>query len=509
MKAHAKFIIFLFICTLWVGIFFILPDFIDNPISGFKGFLITTFHWGLICFATFFLICLIAVNKYIFSFLFPLLSLTGAVLGFYRYAFKATLTPMIVDAALNNDYGTTMDLISVELVIFVITSLIISVLFVRFRFKKIELTKPYWHLLIALTGLFLLFSFNTRVKASIIQRFPYNIFYSLSEYSKLRSALSQERIDFDPYFSCDNIDNSDSLTIVLVIGESARADHFSLNGYHRKTNFRLEKRNNLISLPNMYSEYTYTNRSIPHMLTRADSVNENLAFTESSFISLFNKCGYRTEWISNQDPADSYIYFMNECDTIIYAHPEKSVYNYNEWIDEDLLPFVGNTMLKKFPKNLFILHTIGSHWYYNNHFTKEFETYKPITRSRIISQNSPEEIINSYDNTIVYTDYFLDKIIEKLEKKNALMIYISDHGEVLGEDGMWLHAGDHTVSKNTACLIWFSDEYATRNPEKTEALNQHKNKKWRTDFLFHSILSAAEIPTAVIKKDMDVFSLKK
>lgn len=509
MKEHVKFIIYLLVCTLWTGVFFILPDFIDNPISGFKGLLITIFHWGLICTASFFLIYLIAINKHVFSILFPLFSLIGAVLGFYRYAFKATLTPMLVDAAFNNDFGTTLDLISFELILFVIVSLIISIFFVRYRFRKIKLTKPFLHLFFAIACFIMLFSLNSRVRASIIQRFPYNIFYSLSEYSKLRSALSEERIDFDPDFSWDKANNSDSLTVVLVIGESARSDHLSLNGYHRKTNFRLEKRNNLVSFPNMYSEYTYTNRSIPHMLTRADSINEKLAFTECSFITLFNKCGYRTEWISNQDPADSYIYFMNECDTIIYAHPEKSVYNYNEWIDEDLLLSMDNTLMKGLSKNLFILHTIGSHWYYNNHYTKEFEIYKPVTKSRIINQNSPEEIINSYDNTIVYTDYFLDKIIEKLENKNALMIYISDHGEVLGEDGMWLHAGDHVVSKNTACVIWYSDEYATRNPEKTAALNLHKNKRWRTDFLFHSILSAAEIPTNVIQKNLDTFSLEK
>lgn len=509
MKVHIKFIIYLFICTLWIGIFFILPDFIDNPVNGFKGTLITIFHWGLICIATFFLIYLFAINKYIFSFFLPLLSLIGAILGFYRYAFKATLTPMIVDAAFNNDYGTTLDLISIELVLFVIISLIISVLFVRYRIKKIKLTKPYLHVFFALAALFLLFSFNSRVKASIIQRFPYNIFYSLSEYSKLRSAISQEKVDFDPDFSCDNANNHDSLIIVLVIGESARADHFSLNGYHRKTNFRLEKRKNLISFPDMYSEYTYTNRSIPHMLTRADSINENLAFTECSFITLFNKCGYRTEWISNQDPADSYIYFMNECDTIIYAHPEKSVYNYNEWIDEDLIQSMETALLKEFPKNLFILHTIGSHWYYNNHFTKEFEIYKPVAKSRIINQNSPEEIINSYDNTIIYTDYFLDKIIEKLENKNALMIYISDHGEVLGEDGMWLHAGDHIVSKNTACIFWYSDKFASKNQDKINALSINKNLKWHTDFLFHSILSAAKIHSTVIQKEMDVFTIDR
>lgn len=507
MKHFRRFFTFLFICTLWVGVFFILPDFIDNPISGFKGFLIITFHWGLICVGSFYLIYLIAINKYLFGFIFPLFSILGAILGFFRYAFKATLTPMILDATFNNDYGTTRDLISTNLFLFVVISLSISILFVWYRFNKVEMRKPYLHLFIAIAGLFALFSFNTRVKDSIIQRFPYNIFHSISEYTKLRSALTYERIDFEPNFSCDSINNSDTLTIVLVIGESARADHFSLNGYHRKTNLYLEKRTNLVTLPNIYTEYTYTNRSIPHLLTRADSANIERAFTESSFISLFKKCGYHTEWISNQDPADSYIYFMKECDTILYAHPEKSVYNYNEWIDDDLLPFMSTTLSKEFPKNLFIIHTIGSHWYYNNHYTKELEKYTPVTKSRIINQNTPEEIINSYDNTIVYTDHFLDNVIAILEDRNALMIYISDHGEALGEDGKWLHANDHHSIKNPAALMWMSDKYVKSYRGKGDALKLNKNKRWRTDFVFHTILSGANIPSASIQKDLNLFEV--
>jgi glucan phosphoethanolaminetransferase (alkaline phosphatase superfamily) len=199
---------------------------------------------------------------------------------------------------------------------------------------------------------------------------------------------------------------------------------------------------------------------------------------------------------------------MKECDTIIYAHPEKSVYNYNEWLDIDLLPFVAKTLEKETPKNLFILHTIGSHWYYNNHYTKQFGKFQPETKSRVINQNQPEEIINSYDNTILYTDFFLNEIIKMLENKNALMIYIADHGETLGEEGMWLHAGDNDASKNPAFIVWYSDQYKNKYPEKVNALIQNKNLRWRTDFLFHSILSGCNIPSIVIHNDLNIFSVK-
>jgi len=199
---------------------------------------------------------------------------------------------------------------------------------------------------------------------------------------------------------------------------------------------------------------------------------------------------------------------MNECDTIIYAHPEKSVYNFNYWLDVDLLPFVEKA-LDAYPKNLLILHAIGSHWYYNYHYPKEFEIFTPVTSSRIITQNTIEEIINSYDNSILYTDYFLDILIEMLKDNNAVLIYISDHGEILGEDNLWLHAANHEVAKYPACLIWMSEKYIHENQDKLTALIANKDKKWKTDFVFHSVLSAAGIPSAIIQSNLDVFSTQE
>jgi glucan phosphoethanolaminetransferase (alkaline phosphatase superfamily) len=507
-KPVFSFLIFIVICSIWTGLLFILPDFLDNPMEGFKGLVITVFHWGLLTATSALLIYLIAINRYVFLVLFPLYSLIGSVLGFFRFAYKATLTPMLVDATLNNDLRTSADLISLELILFVLISISLSAISVWYRFKKMKLKNPLVHLIVITSILILLFSFDSRIKSSVVQRFPYNLYYNLSEYFRLNSQLKVEKTDFDPSFKYDSARNNDSLTVVLVIGESARADHFSLNGYPRQTNPSLENSNNVLSYPKIYSEYTYTNRSLPHLLTRADSASESIAYTEKSFITLFEKCNYRTEWISNQDPADTYIGFMKECDTIIYAHPEKSVYNYNEWLDIDLLPFVAKTLEKETPKNLFILHTIGSHWYYNNHYTKQFGKFQPETKSRVINQNQPEEIINSYDNTILYTDFFLNEIIKMLENKNALMIYIADHGETLGEEGMWLHAGDNDASKNPAFIVWYSDQYKNKYPEKVNALIQNKNLRWRTDFLFHSILSGCNIPSIVIHNDLNIFSVK-
>lgn len=107
----------------------------------------------------------------------------------------------------------------------------------------------------------------------------------------------------------------------------------------------------------------------------------------------------------------------------------------------------------------------------------------------------------------MYTDYFLDRLIDILQKKNALVVYISDHGESLGEDGLWLHANDHHTLKNPAALIWMSDKYVANYPEKREALILNKDKRWRTDYVFHTILSGANIPSTSIQNDLNVFAV--
>ena len=88
------------------------------------------------------------------------------------------------------------------------------------------------------------------------------------------------------------------------------------------------------------------------------------------------------------------------------------------------------------------------------------------------------------------------------------MIYLSDHGEVLGEDGMWLHARDHIASKNPACIVWYSDTFAKKYPDKVTSVAANKANRLRTDFLFHSILDGGEIPTKLIQEDLNIFGTR-
>lgn len=501
-KHAVLFIVFLVVISLWSTLAYILPDFLMYPTTGFKGLVYTIGHVILMSIPLFLLFYFFSSYKLLFSVFVPILFLFGSLIAFYSFFYHASITPMIIDATLNNDLGTTLDMISAKLIIWVIINLIIAFIFIKVRYKFIKIKYPILHMILALMLIVIAYNFNPRVKNNFNQHYPFNLYFSFNEYAKLNKSSNQERILPDTI----NHTPTDSLVLVFIIGESVRANHLSLNGYNRETTTRLSKQINLVSYPNIYSEYTYTNRSLPHIMTRADSANIELAFSEKSFISLFNQSNFYSTWLANQEAATTYVSFMNECDTLIYANLNKTVYSYSNWLDEDLIPHFDNVLQKENPNKLIILHTIGSHWYYNSHYTEDFEVFKPVTNSKILLQNSEEMIINSYDNSIRYMDYFVNEIIEKIEDKNALLIYLSDHGESLGENGNWLHASGGEELKNPAAFVWYSDEYAEKYPEKIDALKKNKDKRYHTDFLFHSILSAGSIPSKIIEKELDIMS---
>lgn len=507
LNNEVRYFCFVAILALLAGIFFVSPDFLDNPTDDFKGILILFAYWCIVTLCNFFVIYSLGAYKILFAIVFPIYWILGSIVGYIRFAYSATITPMLLDATFHNDFQTSRDLITGTTVVWIILAIAFSVYAVFFRYKYISTSKKHLHLLLGLILLFAFLNVHPRINNGCQQRYPYNLVYNLYTYASSYKAVSQRTI---PNYKIQrNETRTDSLTVVLVLGESLRSDHLSINGYTRKTTPLLEKEQRLVSFPNIYSEYTYTNRSLPHILTRADSANVDRAFEETSFVPIFRQEGFKTTWIANQDAANTYVDFINECDSFIYVHPEKTVFVFDNWYDKDILPHLENVLQDNSPRKLIILHTIGSHWYYNNHVPQEAEIFKPITSNREVQRNTAEKVINSYDNTIYATDMFMTKVMDYLRNDNSIVLFLADHGEALGEDGNWLHASDSEAIRNPACFVWYSALYEKKYPQHIKALHQHAKQYYRTDFLFHSILSAAHIPTLIRSEDLDIFSYKE
>lgn len=494
-------LLFVAVVTLLYGIFYVFADFHNMPYRGIKDFFILFMQWVAVEFAVFALLYLLSVNKYIFAITFPALSSFCSILSYFRFTTNVSFSADVIDLALVNDAKTCMEVITWPLIIFFAASIAISSVIVRIRFRHIDFSRN-WHIASAL-ALAVIIATNTiqALRNPISPRIPFCIYTAFNDYFHNKREISE----FRPEFSGEIICKSDSLTVVFILGESVREKNLQIGGYHRATTPLLCQEKNVVAIHHIYSEYGFTHTSVPYLLTRADSLHHNRAYHERSFINLFKKAGYCTYWLSNQESTGTYVYFMNEADSLNFANSCKSVYSFDKWLDEDLLPLYRKALKGNSSHKLIILHAIGSHWWYNGHYTDKFAKWKPEAKSRVFSSNSIEELTNSYDNTILYSDHIWHNIINGVRQSNSIVIYLSDHSENLGEGGLYGHGQDHPASHYPGCWIWYSESFASKYPQKVVALRGNCNRPYNSSFLFHTILDAGDITTKYLEHSSNLF----
>ena len=496
-----KQIVFVASITLLYTFSFILIDFIDTPVNSIKDAAFVGFKIGVMAVMTCLLLWFLSVNKYIFSLCFPVLTVLCTVLSYYKLTLHVELTQMIIDLAMVNDFRTSFDAVSWQLILAMLLVFCLSAGIAVYRFRKLR----FYHEWLQLGVLFvvLLLVDNSYIFVKRLERHtPYSIYYSFKYYFENKQLIAEHR----PAFKNDAVCSADSLDVVFVLGESLRAKNMQLNGYKRPTTPYLMKEKNVISLPHIYSEYGYTHESVPYILTRADHEHPDLGYEERSFISILKQAGYHTTWLANQESINTFIYFMKECDSLVNVSNGKSLFIVSKWLDEDILPHYRNVLRRKADNRFILVHTVGSHWYYNNHYPDSFMRYKPVIDSKIISSNSHEQMLNAYDNTILYSDYIWHLLINELRHRKAILIYLADHSENMGENGHYTHGdGDWPAQHYPACFVWYSNKYLAAYPEKIKALRHNKNKEYNSSFLFHSILDASDIQSSYINYSEDIF----
>lgn len=501
----AKAYLFSLLMALIYGLCFTITDFYDLDFNSFSSFCVLAMQWGRVVLAIFFLMLIISANKYVFAILFPLFTTVNAILAYYRATAKVQVTSDTIELALVNDARTCMEVVTPLLVAVVIAALAASTALACIRFRKIRFGRPHSTIapVIGLIGLTAMCSTHL-LRRPIANRIPFSLPQAIWKYNKDKKFVAYERPEFEGGVNC----KADSMTVIMIIGETARAKNLGINGYERETTPLLSQEKNVASLPFVHTLFGATHLCVPYMLTRADSARADLMYQERSFIDVFKRGGYSTAWIANQEKVGTYAYFMDEADTTIRINSGKSLYVTTEWLDDDMLPHIENLLAQNEgngSRRLFVLHTIGSHWYYNGHFTKEYERWKPKTDSKVTSCNTREQMVNSYDNTILFSDHFWHEVINKVRQRNAIIFYLSDHGENLGEDGRWLHACDHPALRNPACWIWYSDIWAEQYPDKVRKLHTRKGDYHDAAFLFHSIIDAADIQADCVEEEYDIF----
>lgn len=435
----------------------------------------------LLQFTVFGFLYFLSLSKYAFAVIFPLFFLVFGISAYFVYTQDIIINEGVVHATLETKPDIVADLISLPLFVFGFAIIGFSIYFVRrlFRIQENNIRSPLT--IVALMGIAAFFFVSFKRPSTFRARLPYNIYYSAKAYFE-KPEINFKEINFKVTAA------EQDLHIILVLGESVRADHLGINGYKRQTTPKLSVRKNLISYPNVFTSKTYTAISLMQILTDQSVYDQN----KSEFFSLIdvlNKAGVKTSWIGNQTPENSYLPFISGSQNREMVDPYHSEFSFHKEYDEVLLRNFSN-YLKQDQNAFTVLHMMGNHWYYENRYPEKFRVFKPVITSKNVTSNSPEEMVNSYDNAIFYLDTFLDEVISSVEisGRKAIVVYLSDHGEALGENGTWLHAQENPAINKPAMMVWFSEKYLE---SKGNALPPVKTntEKITTDFLFPSVLN--------------------
>lgn len=292
------------------------------------------------------------------------------------------------------------------------------------------------------------------------------------------------------------IADNEKAVVVLVIGESARKANFQLYGYQRDTNPLLSKRKDL-KVFEATSCATYTTAGSKAILEPKDTDELYELLPNYAFRTGVDVAWRTSNWGEPPIHIDEYLTDTELAD----QYPDVNK-------DYDEILFTGlRERIESSPKNkvLIILHTSTSHGpKYADKYPKEFEVYKPVAQNVEEGEKNIGMLVNAYDNTIRYTDYLLNNLINTLhdmtEWKSA-MIFISDHGESLGENKVFMHGLPMKLAPKVQYeipfLVWTSKNFRDYKSELPEVLEQH--------YIFHSVLNLLSIESPAYDKDFDIF----
>jgi lipid A ethanolaminephosphotransferase len=299
--------------------------------------------------------------------------------------------------------------------------------------------------------------------------------------------------------------------LVLVVGETVRAANWGLNGYARQTTPELAAAG-VINFPQVRSCGTNTEVSVPCMFSPYGRHNydEKAIRSHQSVLHVLEHAGVKTIWRDNQSGC------KGVCDGLEVQRPEEvpgakfcdGRHCYDEVLLNDL-----ERLLKDHPRDLvLVLHQLGNHGpAYSQRYPAAFRRFEPTCDQAELGKCSREQIVNSYDNAVLYTDHFLSQTIQRLRGQSshdAAMIYLSDHGESLGENGIYLHGLPYSIAPReqteVPMVMWMTPGFAATAGVDPACLEKRAQQPASHDNLFHSLLGLMSVTTSVYDKSLDL-----
>ena len=304
---------------------------------------------------------------------------------------------------------------------------------------------------------------------------------------------------------------------VIVVGETARAASFSLNGYPRQTNPRLARVAGLVNFSNVSACGTATAVSVPCVFSNLgrDGYSQSRAAGQEGLLDVLTHAGLKVLWRDNNSGC------KGVCDRVAYQDlsrptPNDSRCLGDECYDERLLDGLPGLMGAGATDTVLVLHQKGSHGpAYASRYPQGFGRFGPVCDGGQFEKCSRASIQAAYDNTILYTDHVLASAIERLrdlareQDVDTALLYFSDHGESLGENNVYLHGAPYMLAPSeqtrVPMMLWMSDGFSARFGIDRTCLNARRGQALSHDNVFHSVLGMLDIRTAVLNPRLDLF----
>lgn len=306
--------------------------------------------------------------------------------------------------------------------------------------------------------------------------------------------------------------------VVLVVGETARAESFSLNGYQRPTNPQLSQQD-IINFTAVSSCGTATAVSVPCMFSGMTRKNyqEEIAHHRENLLDIAQRAGYQVTWIDNNSGCKE---VCNRVEQYVIPDSIKQKWCHAKGeCDDEILIDSLRQYIQQIPNHdtrprLIVLHQMGSHGpAYYKRSTAAYKPFQPECDNSNIQGCTTQQLINSYDNSIVYTDHVLSGLIDSIKsvpKFSTALWYLSDHGESTGENGLYLHGAPYAIAPSQQThipmLIWFSHTWKNNHPNDEKCLNRAKNQSISQDNLFPTLLHLLGVQTKTIDGSLDLFT---
>ena len=424
----------------------------------------------------------------------------NAVAVYFINTYSVIIDESMIGNVLNTNYSESSSFFSIKLVLYVVFLGILPSIFI-IKAKIITVTAKKFLVSISLTLLFLLtlafanasnwlwIDKNSKTLGGLAMPWSYAVnipLFYIHQFKKNEKEI---------LLPDATIKDNQKSVVILVIGESARSENFSLYGYPKNTNPLLSKTPN-VSHFNATSDATYTTAGVKSIVEHENTDELYEILPNYLYRNNVDVIWRTTNW--GEPP----VHIKN------YQNREALMPNCKgDDCDYDGILLSGlkeQILASKKNKILIVLHTSTSHGpTYSKKYPAKFEIFKPVCNSVELGNCSHTELVNAYDNTIVYTDYLLANVIKdlkQLQEYKSAMIFVSDHGESLGENNLYMHGLPRSIAPKQQYeipfIVWTSDNSARQ---------MKPNKILTQNYVFHSVLNFLNIQSPVYKEQMNIF----